>query len=30
MKKLPNWDKVNEVFDGLVASMKEQKFVTLA
>ena len=30
MKKLPNWDKVNEAFNGLVASMKEQKFVTLA
>jgi glutathione S-transferase len=30
MKKLPNWDKINEVFNGLVASVKEQKFVTLA
>jgi len=30
MKKLPNWDKVNEVFDGLVASVKGQPFVTLA
>ncbi len=30
MKRLPNWDKVNEAFNGLVASVKEQKFVTLA
>jgi glutathione S-transferase len=30
MKKLPNWDKVNEVFNGLVQSVKDQKFVTLA
>jgi len=30
MKKLPSWPKVNEVFDGLVASVKGQKFVTLA
>jgi len=30
MKKLPNWDKINEVFNGLVESVKGQKFVTLA
>jgi len=30
MKKLPNWDKVNEVFNGLVESVKGQPFVTLA
>jgi len=30
MKKLPSWPKVNEVFDGLVGSLKGQKFVTLA
>ncbi len=30
MKKLPNWDKVNEVFSGLVESVKGQPFVTLA
>ena len=30
MKKLPNWPKVNEAFDGLVASTKGQKFVTLS
>jgi glutathione S-transferase len=30
MKKLPSWPKVNEAFDGLVASVKGQKFVTLA
>jgi glutathione S-transferase len=30
MKKLPSWDKINEVFYGLVESVKEQKFVTLA
>ena len=30
MKKLPNWDKVNEAFNGLVQSVKDQKFVTLA
>jgi glutathione S-transferase len=30
MKKLPNWDAVNEVFNGLVESVKDQKFVTLA
>jgi len=29
MKKSPNWDKVNEVFYGLVESVKGQKFVTL-
>ena len=26
MKKLPNWPKVNEVFYGLVESVKEQPF----
>ncbi len=30
MKKSPNWDRVNEVFNGLVESVKGQKFVTLA
>jgi hypothetical protein len=30
MKKLSSWPKVNEAFDGLVASVKDQKFVTLA
>jgi glutathione S-transferase len=30
MKKLPTWPKVNEVFNGLVASNKGQKFVTLS
>ena len=30
MKKLPNWDKVNEVFNGLVESVKGQPFVTLS
>ena len=30
MKKGPNWDRVNEVFDGLVQSVKGQPFVTLA
>jgi glutathione S-transferase len=30
MKQLPNWDKVNEVFNGLVESVKGQPFVTLA
>jgi len=30
MKKLPNWDKINEVFYGLVQSVKGQQFVTLA
>jgi len=29
LKKLPNWDKVNEAFYGLVQSVKGQKFVTL-
>ena len=30
MKKLPNWDKVNEAFDGLREAVKGQQFVTLA
>lgn len=30
MKKLPSWQKVNEVFYGFVDSLKGQKFVTLA
>ena len=30
MKKLPNWDKVNEAFEGLREAMKGQTFVTLA
>ena len=30
MKRLPNWPKVNDVFKGLVQSVKGQKFVTLA
>ena len=30
MKKLPSWPKVNEVFNGLVASQKDNKFVTLS
>jgi glutathione S-transferase len=30
MKTLPNWNKVNEAFYGLVQSLKGQKFVTLA
>ena len=30
MKKLPNWAKVNEAFDGLREAVKRQKFVTLA
>jgi glutathione S-transferase len=30
MKKLPSWPKVNEAFNGLVASTKDQKFVTLS
>jgi len=30
MKKLPNWDKVNEAFNGLREAVKAQKFVTLA
>ena len=29
MKKLPNWNRVNEAFYGLVQSVKGQKFVTL-
>jgi glutathione S-transferase len=29
LKKLPNWDKVNQAFYGLVQSVKGQKFVTL-
>ena len=30
MRKLPNWPKVNEAFDGLVGAMKGKPFVTLA
>ena len=30
MKKLPNWDKVNEAFNGLREAVKGQPFVTLA
>ena len=30
MKKLPNWNKVNEAFNGLVQAVKDQPFVTLA
>lgn len=30
MKKLPNWGKINEAFDGLREAVKGQKFVTLA
>lgn len=30
MKKLPNWGKVNEAFDGLREAVKSQPFVTLA
>jgi hypothetical protein len=30
MKRLPTWPQVNEVFNGLVASNKGQKFVTLS
>ncbi|HVZ51768.1 MAG TPA: glutathione S-transferase family protein [Pseudolabrys sp.] len=30
MKKLPNWGKVNEAFNGLREAVKGQKFVTLA
>jgi len=30
MKNLPNWDKINEVFNGLVESVKGYPFVTLA
>jgi glutathione S-transferase len=29
MEKLPSWPKVNEAFYGLVAAVKEQRFVTL-
>ena len=29
MKKLKSWPKVNEVFYGFAASVKDQKFVTL-
>jgi glutathione S-transferase len=29
MKKLPHWDEVNEVFNGLVGSTKGQKFETV-
>jgi glutathione S-transferase len=29
LKKLPNWDKVNEAFYGLVQSVRGQQFVTL-
>jgi hypothetical protein len=30
MKALPSWNSVNEVFYGLVGSLKGQKFVTLS
>ncbi|MGB8576977.1 MAG: glutathione S-transferase family protein [Pseudolabrys sp.] len=30
MRKLPNWNKVNEAFEGLREAVKAQKFVTLA
>jgi hypothetical protein len=30
MKRLPNWGKVNEAFDGLRETVKGQSFVTLA
>lgn len=30
IRMLPTWPKVNEVFDGLVASNKDRKFVTLS
>jgi glutathione S-transferase len=30
MKALPSWSEVNEVFYGLVGSLKGQKFVTLS
>jgi hypothetical protein len=26
VKKLPSWNKVNEVFHGLVESVKQQQF----
>jgi hypothetical protein len=29
MKKLPHWDKVNEVFYGLRDALKEQPFKTI-
>ena len=29
MKKLPSWRKVNEVFDGFTASLKDSKFVAI-
>jgi hypothetical protein len=29
MKKLPNWDKVNEVFNGFVGSVKDVPFEAL-
>ena len=29
VKKLPNWPKVNEAFNGLTAAMKDKPFVTL-
>ena len=29
MKKLPSWDKVNEVFYGFAGSVKDQPFVAL-
>ena len=29
MKKLPSWRKVNEVFDGFAASLKDSKFVSI-
>jgi hypothetical protein len=29
VKKLPSWPKVNEAFNGLAASTKGQKFVTV-
>lgn len=29
MKKLPSWRKVNEVFDGFAASLKDSKFVAI-
>ena len=30
MKKLPNWGKINEAFDGLREAVKGQKFITLS
>ena len=29
MKKLPNWNKINEAFEALREAVKAQKFVTL-